>query len=178
MAANVPESVLARARGIRLLALDVDGTLTDGRLWYADDGRELKVFHVRDGLGIKLLQRHGVAVAIITARVSHALSLRSDELGIVHLYQGREDKRACLGEIAHSLALPLDACAMVGDDLPDIAAMRSAGLAIAVADAHPWAATAAHWQTRQPGGQGAVREVCDLLLQAQGHIDAEQARWQ
>lgn len=178
MDASIPASVLARAQGIRLLALDVDGTLTDGRLWYAEDGRETKVFHVRDGLGIKLAQRHGVAVAIITARVSHALALRAEELGIVHLYQGREDKRACLGEIANALGLPMDACAMVGDDLPDIAAMRSAGLAVAVADAHPWAAAAAHWQTRQRGGQGAVREVCDLLLQAQGHAAAEQVRWQ
>ena len=178
MQGEIPAAVLQRARAIRLLALDVDGTLTDGRLWYAEDGRELKVFHVRDGLGIKLVQRHGLAVAIITARVSHALALRARELNIVHLYQGREDKRACLGEIANALGLPLGACAMVGDDLPDIATMHSAGLAIAVADAHPWVAAAAHWQTQRHGGAGAVREVCDLLLRAQDLATAEQARWQ
>ncbi|EQD62205.1 Phosphatase KdsC domain protein [mine drainage metagenome] len=174
----IPDTVLTRARQVRLLVLDVDGTLTDGRLWYAEDGRELKVFHVRDGLGLKLLLHHGIAVAIITARVSHALALRARELGIVHLYQGREDKRACLSEIASALSLPLSACAMVGDDLPDIAAMRSAGLAVAVANAHPWTAAAAHWHTRRRGGAGAVREVCDLLLLAHDLSAIEQARWQ
>lgn len=173
-----PQEAVARARDVRLLALDVDGTLTDGRLWYAADGRELKAFHVRDGMGLRLIQRHGIQVAIITARISHALALRAQELGIAHLYQDREDKRACLTEIAAALGLPLSACAMVGDDLPDIGALRACGLAVTVADAHPWAAAAAHWHTRRPGGQGAVREVCDLLLSAQGLADAERERWQ
>ncbi len=173
-----PQEVLQRARGIRLLALDVDGTLTDGRLAYGADGHVTKTFHVRDGLGLRLLQRHGIVVALITARVSHALALRAQELGIAHLYQGRDDKRGCLSEIARALDLPLTACAMVGDDLPDIGAMRVAGLAVAVADAHPWTAAVAHWCTQRPGGHGAVREVCDLLLHAQGLAGQERERWQ
>ena len=178
MEADWPAAVLERARAIRLLALDVDGTLTDGRLWYAEDGRETNAFHVRDGLGLRLLRRHGIEVALITARVSHALALRAQDLDITHLYQGRSDKRACLDEIAAALQLPHSACAMVGDDLPDIGALRVAGLAVTVADAHPWAAAAAHWHTRRAGGAGAVREVCDLLLYAQDLSEAEWERWQ
>ncbi len=178
MQVQFPPELLQRASAIRLLALDVDGTLTDGRLWFAEDGSELKVFHVRDGLGLRQIQRHGIKVAMITARVSHALELRAHELGVDQLFQGRDDKRACLVEIARAVDLPLSACAMVGDDLPDIAAMRASGLAVAVADAHPWAAAAAHWSTQRAGGQGAVREVCDLLLHAHGAASAERERWQ
>jgi len=175
---NFPADVLARAAKIRLAVFDVDGTLTDGRLWYAEDGHEIKVFHVHDGLGLKRLQAHGVQVALITARISHPVALRAEELDIAHVYQGQGDKRACLLELLDALHLQPEQVAFTGDDLPDLAPMRMAGLAVAVANAHPWIAEQAHWQTRQQGGEGAAREVCDLILLAQGKSDAERERWQ
>lgn len=176
--ANLPADLLARAASIRLAAFDVDGTLTDGRLHYGEDGRETKVFHVQDGLGLKRLQSYGIQVAIITARISHTVSLRAEELGITHVYQGQGDKRACLRDLLDALNLTADQAAFIGDDLTDLAPMGVAGLAIAPANAHPWVAERAHWQTTRAGGEGAAREVCDLLLLAQGKADAERARWQ
>ncbi|MFK2903931.1 HAD hydrolase family protein [Dyella ginsengisoli] len=175
---NLPADLLARAAAIRLAAFDVDGTLTDGRLHYGEDGRETKVFHVHDGLGLKRLQANGIQVAIITARISHTVSLRAEELGITHVYQGQGDKRACLRDLLDALNLTPDHAAFIGDDLPDLPPMGIAGLAIATANAHPWVAERAHWQTRLAGGAGAAREVSDLLLLAQGKADAERARWQ
>lgn len=175
---HLPTDLLARAAKIRLAVFDVDGTLTDGRLWYAEDGHETKVFHVHDGLGLKRLQANGVQVALITARISHPVALRAEELDITHVYQGQKDKRACLTELLDALKLAPEQAAFVGDDLPDIAPMRMVGLAVAVANAHPWVAEQAHWQTGKRGGDGAAREVCDLILHAQGHSDAERERWQ
>ena len=174
---HIPPDVLARAANIRVAAFDVDGTLTDGRLWYGEDGRETKVFHVHDGLGLKQLQAHGVVVSLITARTSHAVAQRAEELGIAHVYQGQRDKRACLLELLDALHLTPEQAAFVGDDLPDLPPMRLAGLAVAVANAHPWVSEQAHWRTDKRGGEGAAREVCDLLLQAQGKRDAERERW-
>ena len=176
--ANLPADILERAARVRLAVFDVDGTLTDGRLWYSEDGRETKVFHVHDGLGLKRLQANGVQVALITARISHPVALRAEELDIAHVYQGQGDKRACLRELLEALNLTPAQAAFVGDDLPDLAPMRMAGLAVAVANAHPWLAAQAHWQTSRRGGEGAVREVCDLILLAQGKADAERERWQ
>jgi len=176
--ASLPADILARAAKIRLAVFDVDGTLTDGRLWYAEDGHETKVFHVHDGLGLKRLRAHGVEVALITARISHPVALRAEELDITHLYQGQVDKVACLRELLDALHLRTDHVAYVGDDLPDLAPMRMVGMAVAVANAHPWIVEAAHWQTRQRGGEGAAREVCDLILHAQGKSDAEREHWQ
>lgn len=176
--AEYPADLLARAARIRLAVFDVDGTLTDGRLWYGEDGRETKVFHAHDGLGLKRLQAYGVQVAIVTARISHAVALRAEELDITHLYQGQGDKRACLRELLDALKLTPVQAAFIGDDLPDLAPMRLAGLAVAVANAHPWVAEQAHWQTCNGGGMGAAREVCDLILHAQGHSDAERGHWQ
>jgi len=175
--ADLPADLLARAAKIRVAAFDVDGTLTDGRLWYGEDGRETKVFHVHDGLGLKRLQAHGVRVALITARISHPVALRAEELEIAHVYQGQGDKRACFLALLEALNLAPEQAAFVGDDLPDLPPMGIAGLAVAVANAHPWVAGAAHWQTRLPGGMGAAREVCDLLLHAQGKSAAERERW-
>jgi 3-deoxy-D-manno-octulosonate 8-phosphate phosphatase (KDO 8-P phosphatase) len=175
--ADLPADVLARAAKIRLAVFDVDGTLTDGRLWYAEDGHETKVFHVHDGLGLKRLMAHGVQVAIISARISHPVALRAEELDIAHVYQGQGDKRACLGQLLEALNLSPEQAAFVGDDLPDLPPMRDVGLAVAVANAHPWVAEQSHWQTRLGGGLGAAREVCDLLLHAQGKTDAERERW-
>jgi len=176
--ANLTPDILARAAKIRLAVFDVDGTLTDGRLWYGEDGRETKVFHVHDGLGLKRLQANGVQVAVITARISHPVALRAEELDIAHVYQGQGDKRACLRELLDALNLTPAQAAFTGDDLPDLPPMRIAGLAVAVANAHPWVAEAAHWQTTRSGGLGAAREVCDLILHAQGKSGAERERWQ
>lgn len=175
---DLPAGVLQRAAAIKLVAFDVDGTLTDGRLWYGEDGHEIKVFHVHDGLGLKQLQAHGVTVALITGRISHTVALRAEELDINHVYQGQNDKRACLLELLEALKLTPAQAAFVGDDLPDLAPMRLAGLAVAVANAHLWIAEQSHWQTHRNGGEGAAREVCDLILHAQGHDDAERDRWQ
>jgi 3-deoxy-D-manno-octulosonate 8-phosphate phosphatase (KDO 8-P phosphatase) len=175
---DLSADLVARAAKIRLAVFDVDGTLTDGRLWYGEDGRETKVFHVHDGLGLKRLQANGVQVAIISARISHPVALRAEELDIAHVYQGQADKRACLLELLDALHLAPEQAAMVGDDLPDLPPMRVAGLAVAVANAHPWVLEQAHWQTTASGGHGAVREVCDLILHVQGKNDAERERWQ
>ncbi|MDQ6648393.1 MAG: HAD-IIIA family hydrolase [Pseudomonadota bacterium] len=175
---SIASDVLARAARIRLVVFDVDGTLTDGRLWYGEDGRETKVFHVHDGLGLKRLQANDVQVALITARISHPVALRAEELDIAHVYQGQKDKRHCLRELLDALHLSPEQAAFVGDDLPDLAPMRIAGLAVAVANAHPWIVEQSHWQTRLSGGQGAAREVCDLILLAQGKSDAEREHWQ
>jgi 3-deoxy-D-manno-octulosonate 8-phosphate phosphatase (KDO 8-P phosphatase) len=176
--ADLPADVLDRAAKIRLAVFDVDGTLTDGRLWYGEDGHETKVFHVHDGLGLKQLQVNDVQVALITARISHPVALRAQDLDIAHIYQGQSDKRACLLELLDALHLTPEQAAFVGDDLPDLPPMRIAGLAVAVANAHPWVAEQAHWQTSKSGGLGAAREVCDLILHAQGKSDAERERWQ
>ncbi len=175
---DLPAELLQRAATIKLAVFDVDGTLTDGRLWYGEDGHETKVFHVHDGLGLKLLPAYGVTVAIITARISHPVALRAEELDIAHVYQGQSDKRACLLELIDALNLTPAQVAYVGDDLPDLPAMRVAGLAVAVANAHPWVAEQAHWQTRRAGGEGGAREVCDLILHAQGKSAVERERWQ
>jgi 3-deoxy-D-manno-octulosonate 8-phosphate phosphatase (KDO 8-P phosphatase) len=152
--------------GIRLLVLDVDGVMTDGRLQYDGSGELSKTFHVRDGLGIKALLAAGIDVAVISGRESPAVSRRCKELGIRHLHQGVDDKAPVLAQLLTTLDIPLRQCACVGDDRPDMPLMAQAGLAVAVADAHPEALAIAHRRTRLPGGAGAVREVCDWLLAA------------
>jgi 3-deoxy-D-manno-octulosonate 8-phosphate phosphatase (KDO 8-P phosphatase) len=151
-------------RAIRLLVLDVDGVLTDGRLYFGARGEALKAFHVHDGLGIAELQRHGITVAVISGRRSRAVSTRCRELGVRHLHQGVRDKLAVLERLRARLAVPLSACAAVGDDLPDLPLLNAVALAFAVANAHPAVQRAARFVTRLPGGAGAVREVCDALL--------------
>ncbi|HET7359240.1 MAG TPA: HAD-IIIA family hydrolase [Rhodanobacteraceae bacterium] len=175
--ADIPADVRARAARIRLVAFDVDGTLTDGRLHYDADGCETKVFHVHDGLGMQRLQAHGIEIALVSARSSAAVARRATDLGIMHVYQGQGDKHACLAELVRSLGLGFEQVAFVGDDLPDLAPMSACGLALIVANAHPSMADHAHWQTRRGGGDGAAREVCDLLLAAQGKLDAERQHW-
>jgi len=160
------DTVLERARRIRLLALDVDGVLTDGRLYLSPAGEELKVFHVRDGSGLVAVQRAGIVVAIISGRDCAAVSRRAAELGIRHVRQGVVDKGAELDRLLGELGVEPAETACVGDDTPDLPMLRRAGLAVGVADAHPALLEAAHWITRAAGGRGAVREVCDLLLNA------------
>lgn len=161
------DTLRERARRIRLLVLDVDGVLTDGRLHITADGEETKVFHVRDGSGIVAVQRAGIQVAIISGRASAAVTRRAAELGIRHVRQGIGDKGAALEQLLHELQLAPAMLACVGDDTPDLPMLERASLAIAVADAHASVRPAAHWITTAAGGHGAVREVCDLLLHAQ-----------
>jgi 3-deoxy-D-manno-octulosonate 8-phosphate phosphatase (KDO 8-P phosphatase) len=160
------DALLERARRIRLLVLDVDGVLTDGRIYMSPAGEELKVFHVRDGAGIVALQSTGVAVAIISGRDSAAVTRRASELGIRHLRQGVVDKAAELAALMRELGVAPAETACVGDDTPDLPMLKAAGLAVAVADAHPALKAVAHWITPSPGGLGAVRDVCDLLRNA------------
>lgn len=151
---------------IRLLVLDVDGVLTDGRLVYGADGEISKTFHVRDGYGIKAARAAGIEVAIISGRDSAAVQARCRELGVRHVYLGVDHKGEALSAVLAALKLKPTQCACMADDVPDLPLLRQAGLAIAVADAHPAALAAAHRRTRQTGGAGAVREVCDWLLAA------------
>jgi 3-deoxy-D-manno-octulosonate 8-phosphate phosphatase (KDO 8-P phosphatase) len=162
-------SLRTDAARVRLLVLDVDGVLTDGRLYYGARGEALKVFHVRDGLGVKLLAAAGVTVAVISGRRSGMTARRCRELGVRHLVQGVEDKLAAFNVLRGRLGVSPGVCACVGDDVPDVPLMREVGLSFAVADAHPQARSAADVITRLPGGGGAVREVCDYLLEARRH---------
>lgn len=163
------DAVLERARRVRLLVLDVDGVLTDGRLFVSPSGEELKVFHVRDGSGLVAIQRAGLTVAIVSGRDSPAVTRRARELGIRHVVQGVADKAVELRSLAHELGVAPEEIACVGDDTPDLPMLRLAGLAVAVADAHPSLQAEVHWVTKAAGGRGAVREVCDLLLSARAH---------
>jgi 3-deoxy-D-manno-octulosonate 8-phosphate phosphatase (KDO 8-P phosphatase) len=151
---------------VRLLVLDVDGVLTDGRLYYGPRGETLKAFHVRDGFGIKQVVSAGIAVAILSGRKSAAVSSRARELGIRSVTQGAADKLIALRKLAKARDIPLEHCACVGDDTPDAPILAVAGVGIAVADAHPDALAAARLVTSRPGGRGAVREVCDWLIAA------------
>lgn len=168
-------ALLERARTIRLLTLDVDGVLTDGRLHYGPDGESIKTFHVRDGHGIKLLLAAGVHIAVISGRQSAITSQRMAELGIPQVFQKISDKLPVCQALAAELGIDLAQVAHVGDDTPDAPVMRAVGLGFAVADAHPDALAAADWQTQLPGGRGAVREICDLLLSARGAGSLEKA---
>jgi 3-deoxy-D-manno-octulosonate 8-phosphate phosphatase (KDO 8-P phosphatase) len=156
----------ARTATIRLLVLDVDGVLTDGRLYFGARGETMKVFHVRDGYGIRAAMAAGISVAVITGRRSRALAARCRELGIAHVMQGQDDKLAALERLCTQLRIGLRECACVGDDVVDVPLFAVVGLSFAVADAHPAARRAAHRITRLPGGAGAVRELCDLLIAA------------
>jgi 3-deoxy-D-manno-octulosonate 8-phosphate phosphatase (KDO 8-P phosphatase) len=153
---------------VRLMVLDVDGVMTDGRLYFDAQGEALKVFHVRDGLGLKQLMRAGVEVAVISGRRSEAVSARCRELGIQHLEQGCDDKVAALDRLLARLNLSREHVVCVIDDTSDLALARASGVAIAVADAHEEVRAAADRVTTLKGGRGAVREVCDWLIAARG----------
>ncbi len=167
-----PDAVIARAAAVKLLVLDVDGVLTDGRLYFSAQGEELKVFHVRDGAGIVQLLQAGFQIAVISGRESRAVERRMTELGVTWVRQGVSNKLAALRELLDILALGPQGVACVGDDTPDLALFDVARLSIAVADAHPSVRERAHHVTLLPGGLGAVREVCDLLLLAQGGVSS------
>jgi 3-deoxy-D-manno-octulosonate 8-phosphate phosphatase (KDO 8-P phosphatase) len=164
-----------RARRIRLVIFDVDGVLTDGSLFITDAGEEFKAFHSHDGHGMKMLKATGVQLAIITGRTSRTVELRAKNLGVAILYQGVEDKLAVFEEILSSFGFEHDACAYMGDDVVDLPVMRRCGLAVAVPEAPPLVKSHAQYVTRQPGGRGAVREVCEIIMHAQGTFDAQMA---
>ncbi len=168
---DYPADILARASRIRLACFDVDGTLTDGRLIFDNEGRELKAFHVLDGQGLVLLRSVGLQVALVTARISTIAEQRAAELDVA-VHTGVKDKLACVRAIAAALAITLDEVMFMGDDLPDLPILQASGLAVAPANAHAWTRERVHWRTVARGGEGAAREVCDLLLAAQGHADA------
>ncbi len=153
---------------IRLLLLDVDGVLTDGSLLFSDAGEVAKRFHVRDGLGIRMLQEAGIAVGVITGRTSGAVAARCRDLGITHVYQGVKDKAALISELENTTGIPARDMAFLGDDLIDMAIMQQVGFSAAVADAHPRVRRTADRVTRLPGGHGAVRELAEALLRAAG----------
>jgi len=161
-----------KARQIKLVIFDVDGVLTDGSLFLGDDGQEYKAFNSRDGHGIKMLQASGTEIGIITGRTSEVVRIRMENLGVRHVYQGKQDKLPAYIELRDELKLRDDQVAYVGDDVVDLPIMRRVGLAIAVNDAHPFVLQHAHWQTPHPGGHGAGRDVCELLLAAQGKLQA------
>jgi 3-deoxy-D-manno-octulosonate 8-phosphate phosphatase (KDO 8-P phosphatase) len=166
-----------RARGVRLLTCDVDGVLTDGRIYMGDDGRELKAFNALDGVGIKMLAAAGVAVAWITGSKAPVVAHRARALGVVHLFQGADDKLPCWESLRRDLGLPPAACAHIGDDLPDVPLFARCGFAIAVPHATEAVRAHAHHVTRRDGGHGAVREACELILAAQGTLAAQVAAW-
>ncbi|MEP7181766.1 MAG: HAD-IIIA family hydrolase [Betaproteobacteria bacterium] len=164
-----------RARGIRLVTLDVDGVLTDGRIYVDDHGREMKAFSALDGVGMKMAMHAGIEIAWITGSNAPAVAHRARQLGVHRVVLGAENKVAPWERLRAELGLPPAACAHVGDDLPDVALFARCGLAIAVPDAPAAVQARAHYVTRRPGGRGAVREVCDLILAAQGALLPQQA---
>jgi 3-deoxy-D-manno-octulosonate 8-phosphate phosphatase, YrbI family len=172
MTDTLSEALRARLARIRLLALDVDGTLTDGTVTFTDDGRELKSFHIQDGLGIVLARFVGLQIAWITGRQSALVERRAHELGVTLLFQGVKDKASVLTEVGFRAAVAPDAVAYMGDDLNDLPALRAAGVALAPANAVPEVLLAAAVVTARPGGQGAVREAVDTILKARGDYDA------
>jgi 3-deoxy-D-manno-octulosonate 8-phosphate phosphatase (KDO 8-P phosphatase) len=165
-----PEQI-EKIKQLKLLILDVDGVLTDGRLFFDQQGNEYKCFHARDGHGLKLLKQTGVEIAVISGRSSATVALRMKNLGIEHVYQGHENKRMAFQEILQNLQLSPNQVAHVGDDLLDLPIMTQVGFAIAVQDANFAVKQYADWCTQTIGGQGAVREVCDLIMQVQGSFD-------
>lgn len=160
-----------RVSHIKLIVFDIDGVMTDGGLHYTDDGRELKTFNVQDGLGLKLLQRAGLELAIMTGRTSGVVTGRASDLGIAHVFQGVTDKRAVVGELLERLGLRWAECAFMGDDLIDLPVMVQCGLAIAPANARPLVRDRAHAVTDSAGGHGAVREAAEFILAAQGRLE-------
>ena len=175
---NYPSSAFKAAQKVKLVLLDVDGVLTDGRLYYGNAGEELKAFDIQDGLGIKLLQNAGIKVGIITGRSSVLVERRAKELGIDHLIQGREDKLTALNELLEKITFDLEEIAFVGDDLPDLAIIRRVGLGITPANGNHLIASQALWQTKKSGGNGAVREVAELILSAQSKLESVLASYQ
>ena len=173
MLETVDKEILSKAEQIELVIFDVDGVLTDGGLILGESGNEYKIFHSRDGLGLVMLRESGCHVAVISGRSSGIVSERMTALGIEYVYQDQNDKGKALEDLLGKLSIDAVATAYVGDDLIDLPAMRRVGLAIAVADAHALVIEHAHWTTKEIGGRGAAREVCELIMQAKGTLDSQ-----
>jgi len=165
--ASMDAALRERASKIRMLVLDVDGVLTDGRLYFDHAGNEMKAFNTRDGMGMKALQRMGIEVAVITGRKSAAVAQRMAQLGVRHVYQGREDKLGVFLELLRITGLDAQQVCFAGDDWIDLPVLIRVGLAVSVADAEEHVKQQVHWITRRNGGDGAVREICNLILAAQ-----------
>ncbi len=163
-------TILQKAAQIKLLIFDVDGVLTDRKIYFADDGHEYKAFNAHDGHGIKMLLSTGVEVGVITVRNSPIVARRMTELGVKHVYQGQANKLLALDALMQQLQLSVEQIAYVGDDLPDLPLMRRVGLGIAVADACEYIQQHADWKTHAVGGEGAAREVCELIMRAHGTL--------
>jgi 3-deoxy-D-manno-octulosonate 8-phosphate phosphatase (KDO 8-P phosphatase) len=164
-----------KARAVKLAIFDVDGILTDGGLHYSDSGEEIKVFDVRDGHGMKMLQASGVALAIITSRTSRCVLRRAEDLGIEHVFQGVHDKVTAFQALAADLQLDPMRCAYMGDDWVDLPVLIRCGLAMSVPEAPAAVRERVHYVTRARGGRGAVREACELIMRAQGTFDSQLA---
>ncbi len=171
------KDILERAANIKLVIFDVDGVLTDGSLFLGDDGLEYKAFNSRDGHGMKMLQKTGVSIGIITGRSSKVVEYRMASLGIEHVYQGQLDKMVGFNDLVEKTGLQMQEIAYVGDDVVDLPVMLKVGLAIAVQDAHPLVVKHAHWQTSKPGGRGAGRDVCEMIMEARGTLDSAMAEY-
>jgi 3-deoxy-D-manno-octulosonate 8-phosphate phosphatase (KDO 8-P phosphatase) len=164
-----------RIQALRLVAFDVDGVLTDGGLYLTDSGEEFKRFNSLDGHGIKMLKASGIEIAIITGRTSRCVEMRAKNLGITKLYQGVENKWEAMQSLLTSLHISADAAAFMGDDVIDLPIMRRVGLSISVPNAPQLVRDHAHYLTQREGGYGAVREACELIMSAQGTLDAQLA---
>ena len=171
------QQVYLKAKAVRLAIFDVDGVLTDGALHFTERGEEVKVFNVRDGHGMKMLQATGVALAIISSRDSKAVTRRAENLGIEYVFQGVENKVDAFQSLAADFDLDPLACAFMGDDVLDLPVLIRCGLAISVPEAPAAVRERVHYVTRAGGGRGAVREACELIMQAQGTFDAQLASY-
>ena len=166
-----------RAAQVRMVIFDVDGVLTDGRLFIGDDGQEYKAFNSKDGHGMRMLLDSGVDIGIITGRTSEVVRIRMESLGIRHVFQGRREKLPAYDELKAAVGLSDEQIAFVGDDVVDLPVMRRAGFAVAVQDAHALVKQHAHWITPSEGGRGAARDVCELVMGAQGVLAAALAKY-
>lgn len=166
-------SVIEKAKSIRIVIFDVDGVLTDGTLYFTDSGEEIKAFNSRDGHGMKMLKASGVELAIITARESRSVKLRAENLNITLLYQGEKNKLKVFESLVTKLKLDMSSCAYVGDDLIDLPVMTRCGLSICVPSSPVLVKKHAHYVTNSEGGQGAVREVCEMIMRSQGTLDTQ-----
>ena len=167
--------VLARAKVIQLVIFDVDGVMTDGGLTIGDDGQEYKTFNTQDGLGMKLLKASGVQMAIITGRTSNVVKQRSESTGVAHFYQGVDDKLVAYNDLIAKLNMRAEQTAFMGDDVVDMPPMLRCGLAVTVPAAPQSVKNRAHYITQKQGGHGAVRELCELIMHAQGSLEAQMA---
>lgn len=167
---NLSPELAARAKAVKLLIMDVDGVLTDGHIYIRDNGEEVKSFHTLDGHGLKMLQSSGVQTAIITGRDAPSVGLRVKQLGINYYYKGIHDKKAAYADLRAQAGVEEHECAFIGDDVVDLPVMVRCGLPVAVPEAHDFVLRHAVYITKKPAGKGAVRELCDLIMQAHGTL--------